>query len=273
MHFSSKFNTMKFIAGPLLTAIVAIFFIVLKKYGIDIPNPVLVLAVIIAFSAQLSGSISGLTSSIVSMCFVLVYWAKPGQIFAYTINDLYRLVVFAVTMFLMPFIVGSLKKKTLDQIVELEKVSSQLKDSEKSYKEQFHSNSAVMLLIDPRDGKILDANSAAVGFYGYDKSQLLGMCITEINTLPENEVLSSMSSAEHRTKSRFEFKHRLADGSLRDVEVSSSLIEQNMINILHSIIYVITERKLNEKNLKDSENLQNQLMQSIDAVINEYEQQ
>ncbi len=40
-------------------------------------------------------------------------------------------------------------------------------ESEQSYRNQFAGNSAAMLLIDPKDGAIIDANAAALSFYGY----------------------------------------------------------------------------------------------------------
>lgn len=47
----------------------------------------------------------------------------------------------------------------------------------------------------------------------------------------------------------FEFKHRLCDGSIKDVEVWSSSFEVNGRQLLHSIIHDITDRKQTEQEL------------------------
>jgi PAS domain S-box-containing protein len=139
----------------------------------------------------------------------------------------------------------------------LHRRAAALRLSEQSYRNQFACNSSVMLLIDPVDGTILDANAAAAEFYGYPQEQLLSMHITDINTLPASVVRQAMASIPQKLGRQFEFQHRLADGSVREVQVSSSQIQLGQRNVLHSIIYDITERKqAEEKNhalLKESE--------------------
>ncbi len=127
-----------------------------------------------------------------------------------------------------------------------------LKDSEESYRNQFAYNQAVMLLIDPVDGAIVDANIAAVKFYGYPVEKLLSLRLTDINTLSDNEVFEAMASVPAWNGKRFNFRHRLADGSARDVEVSSTPIQFGKSVVLHSIIHDITDRKRAEQELKDS---------------------
>jgi len=126
-------------------------------------------------------------------------------------------------------------------------------ESEQSYRNQFAGNSAAMLLIDPADGEIIDANVAALSFYGYTLEQLLAMRITDINTLPASEVWQAMASILPKDGKRFVFQHRLSDGSLRDVEVFASMIQFGGRTVLHSIVHDITNRKLAEEELRRSE--------------------
>jgi PAS domain S-box-containing protein len=127
-----------------------------------------------------------------------------------------------------------------------------LRMSEQSYRNQFANNSAVMLLINPADGQIIDANTAAVSFYGYTRLQLLAMNITDINTMPASEVLHAMASVPQEEGKRFQFQHRLADGSVRDVEVSASSIKFGGRSVLHTINQDITDRKKAEQSLRES---------------------
>jgi PAS domain-containing protein len=52
-----------------------------------------------------------------------------------------------------------------------------LLESAESYRNRFAHNSAPMLLIDPADGALVDANAAAVAFYGHSREQLLALRI------------------------------------------------------------------------------------------------
>ena len=124
-----------------------------------------------------------------------------------------------------------------------------LQESEQSYRNQFSGNSSIMLLLDPSDGKILDANAASVRFYGYPRERLLEMSILEINTLPAAEVRAVMASIKPGEGRRFQFRHRLADGLVRDVEVSSSRIQFGEREILHLIVQDVTEAKLAKEKL------------------------
>ncbi|MCX6277294.1 MAG: response regulator [Bacteroidetes bacterium] len=124
-----------------------------------------------------------------------------------------------------------------------------LRESEQSYRNQFVNNSAVMLLIDPLNGEIIDANNAALNFYGFSKERLLSLHIFDINTMPSSEVQSSMDSVTQGVGKQFKFQHRLADTTLRDVEVSVSKILFGARSVLHTIIYDITERKHSEEKL------------------------
>ncbi len=131
--------------------------------------------------------------------------------------------------------------------------TEKLRTSEESYRRQFADNQAVMLLVDPQTGRIVDANSAAAKFYGYTRDQLQTMCIAEINELPEPDVLRALDSVVKQSNAHFEFQHRLADRSTRNVEVHSSVIRIEGRPLIHSIVHDITERKAAEKALATSQ--------------------
>ena len=121
---------------------------------------------------------------------------------------------------------------------------------ESYYDSLFENNHAVMLLIDPASGEIYDSNPAAVRFYGWTREEIREMKISEINTLTIEEIKSEMDSAIKLKRNHFHFKHRRADGSIRDVEVYSGPIVVKGKHLLYSIVYDITERLIAEDKIK-----------------------
>jgi|GEM_PF-147288 len=142
------------------------------------------------------------------------------------------------------------RHKELERLVETR--TRDLRHSAESYRNQFAKNSTVMLLVDPAEGGIVDANEAAVKYYGYPQERLLAMRIGDLNPMPAAELQQSMASVQQGKGQYFEFQHRLADGSLRDVEVSSSLIHFGERTLLHSIVHDVTERKRTEEIIRKS---------------------
>jgi PAS domain S-box-containing protein len=147
-------------------------------------------------------------------------------------------------------------------ITERKRAEAALQDSETLFRKLFEDHSAVKLILDPDTGNIVDANEAAAVFYGWSREQLKQMKIQEINTLPPEEVKKEMEKVRAQKRIYFEFRHRRADGSVRDVGVFSSKIETNKRDLLHSIVYDITDRKQAEEELR-------KLNEDLEQRINE----
>ena len=127
-------------------------------------------------------------------------------------------------------------------ITDRRKVEEVVSANELRFRQMFHGHSAVKLVIDPSTGGIVDANEAAARFYGWSVSELKEMTIHQINDLPTEVVQGRMAAAAAEPSARFQFRHRLADSSTREVEVYSNRIEIAGRAYLYSIIHEITER-------------------------------
>ncbi len=115
---------------------------------------------------------------------------------------------------------------------------------EQTFRLTFEGPSAITLLVDSQTGDILDANQAAIDFYGRPKSELLGVSIHEIDSqLPE-------TTDEQRSV----FPRQAPDEKKRRiVEIHSSLVASQARQAFFSIIRDITERKQTEKRLLENE--------------------
>lgn len=131
--------------------------------------------------------------------------------------------------------------------IEAEKV---IRESEKQYRAFFENNHAIMLLVEPQTGNIVDANPAASSFYGYSREDMRSMGIDQINALNETELYEEMALAHKEQRAYFLFRHILADGDIRDVEVYSGPIMVQDRQLLYSVIHDVTKRVLLEREMK-----------------------
>ncbi|MFW5738498.1 MAG: PAS domain S-box protein [Spirochaetota bacterium] len=118
----------------------------------------------------------------------------------------------------------------------------QIRRERAEYRRLFEDHSAVKLIIDAATGDIVDANRAAAGYYGWSRDDLCAMRIQDINALSDEDIRRRIEQASRRDRTTFEFVHRLADGTLRDVEVYSAPVVWGGRECLHSIVIDVTER-------------------------------
>jgi chemotaxis family two-component system sensor kinase Cph1 len=144
---------------------------------------------------------------------------------------------------------------TITDITDLKNTEEALKESEERYRQIFVNNHATMLLIDPINGDIIDANPAATNFYGYTLDELVKMKISDINVSDDNLVLEEMQKAVSQEENHFVFKHSLSNGDIRDVDVYSGLINHRGKNLLYSIVHDITAQKKAEIARRNTEEL------------------
>lgn len=122
-------------------------------------------------------------------------------------------------------------------------------DKDIDFYKLFENHGSIMMLIDPQTGEIRHVNKAASDYYGYSVEELRSMKISDINILSENEVIKEMQAAVAERREHFIFRHRLASGEIRTVEVYSCPHATGDKTMLFSTVYDITEKvQLAEKN-------------------------
>ena len=104
----------------------------------------------------------------------------------------------------------------------------------------FNTHANPMLIINPASGQIVDANPAAARFYGHPREQLRQMTIQQINAFTPEQVAAERELASIEGRNFFIFRHRLASGELRTVEVYTHPYAFNDLTLLVSVINDIT---------------------------------
>lgn len=107
----------------------------------------------------------------------------------------------------------------------------------------------IIVFVD-RDGKIVEANEAAVKAYGYSRKQLLRLSIADLRGKGNEALIRRQMSEAKMSDTVFETVHYRKDGTSFPVEVSSQGAAIGGKQVIVSIIRDISERKLAEQELK-----------------------
>lgn len=125
-------------------------------------------------------------------------------------------------------------------------------------------NKAIMLQINPLSKKIISVNKAAIDFYGYKESDLVGKTMNDINILSDKEINLKMKEAIKNKSNFFQFKHKLANGKIKDVEVYASTFTDSGIANMVVTVFDISERVKAEQEIKK---LSTAVEQSANSVV------
>ena len=139
---------------------------------------------------------------------------------------------------------------TIRDITDRKRSEEALRESERRYRQMFQKNRAIKLLIDPSTGAIVDANQAAVDFYGYDMAHLRTLGIGDLNGLSRTGVEKEMAAVLSEEQTYAVSRHRLLSGEMRDVEIHAGPIEIDGHTIVFAIMHDITDRRRAEERIQ-----------------------
>ena len=139
---------------------------------------------------------------------------------------------------------------THTDVNERKEAENIIRENEIKYKSIFTKNTTAILISDGDTGDIIDANQSAIDYYGYDRNIILDMNIKDINSMSPQDIENEKEKAKNENRVFFNFKHKLKDGSIRDVEVYNSNIRIKGKNLQTSIVFDISRHKKNENELQ-----------------------
>ena len=144
---------------------------------------------------------------------------------------------------------------THTDVTDRKEAENLLRENELKYKSIFTKNSAVIFITDADTGDIIDANRSAFEYYGYDRDVLLDMNIGNINVMSLDEIEKEKQKASKENRDFFNFRHKLKDGNIRDVEVYNSNIRLKGKNLQTSIVFDISRGKKIENELQKAKEI------------------
>jgi len=114
----------------------------------------------------------------------------------------------------------------------------------------FENNHTVMLIMDAFTRRIVDANPAAAAFYGQSREELTQLHVEDISTTRLVDLQIMLRSALESPSLPIVARHRLKDGTLRDVEIYNGPFSVGARRLIYALIHDITERRRTEATLR-----------------------
>lgn len=148
------------------------------------------------------------------------------------------------------------------------RIEEALRKSEAQYRLLFESNPQAMWVYDLTTLRFLAVNDAAVRHYGYSRAEFLEMTLKDIRPqedvqLLENYLGSETAELEHAG----EWRHRKKDGTIINVDVTSSRLTFAGRAAEFVLVHDVTERKKAETALRISEDRYRDLVDNSHELI------
>ena len=119
-----------------------------------------------------------------------------------------------------------------------------------------------------QDGSLVYANKAACRWLGYAHEELLALTIHDIDPLyPRDHWPEHWEHIKRIGSHTFESRHRTRDGHEFPVEITSNYLEFEGQGYLCAFARNITERKLIEKALRESEDRYRELFENASDIV------
>lgn len=127
----------------------------------------------------------------------------------------------------------------------------------------------MMFLIDVESRSVVDANPAASEFYGFRIDEFKNMPLSNISMLPKDILEQELGLACSGKKTFFISRHRIANGQVKDVNYTTSVISVGERKYIIAFITDITRRKNLEKVIEEKNTVLTELNMSLSKMVQE----
>ncbi|MBX7224048.1 MAG: PAS domain S-box protein [Blastocatellia bacterium] len=134
---------------------------------------------------------------------------------------------------------------------EAEEKNRSLEQSEAKFSKLFRANPIPSVVLSMQ-GRFIDVNDAALSFSQYSRAEVIGKTTIELESWVSHAARTEFLQAitEGRTPFVFENQFRTRDGNIKDVHVTTELIELGGKLRILAMYYDLTERKRQEAQLQ-----------------------
>ena len=148
------------------------------------------------------------------------------------------------------------------------RIEEALRKSEAQYRLLFESNPQAMWVYDLTTLRFLAVNDAAVRHYGYTRAEFLDMTIRDIRPPEDIKLLEDYLAAETtEAQHAGEWRHRKKDGTIINVDITSSRLTFGGRDAEFILVHDVTERKKAETALRISEDRYRDLVDNSHELI------
>ncbi len=158
---------------------------------------------------------------------------------------------------------GTLYDGIVLDITEEWRAQLKLRESEKLYRQLFEVESDALVLVDNESGRIFAANAAAAALYGYSREELVSLNRVDLSAEPDKTVQAT-TARQPFIPLRW---HRKKDGTIFPVEISGRYFDLKGRSVFISAIRDISERRLMQEALVESEQKFSKAFHSNPAAI------
>lgn len=153
-------------------------------------------------------------------------------------------------------------------ITERKRAEEALIMSENKYRYLFENNPLPMWIYDLENLAFLEVNGSAILHYGYSKNEFLNMTLKDIRPKEDvNALLENVANTSKEINRAGIWRHKKKNGEIIFVEIISHLIKYEDKPSRLVIAHDVTERKLAENALKESEERFKQIVECSSVWI------
>jgi two-component system cell cycle sensor histidine kinase/response regulator CckA len=140
---------------------------------------------------------------------------------------------------------------------ERQQMLETVKASEERYRLLFNNNPIPSMAYDLQTLRVIAVNDAAITHYGHTEEEFLSLTITDLYTPEETPaLLNVLAKVDQGTSQAGVWKHRLKNGSLIEVDITSHCLMLNNIKAHLILAHDITEQNKMKENLLQTQKLE-----------------